>query len=526
MSTKIQNGFFPSIYDPKKDNPHKSSISNNIALEIFGNRFYSDQTVDEYLSEFLLVFNSPKLKNKDSEPYGSNSLSITYDTGFYRPKTRLGLKFFSFFSQSKLETRHSVHHEEFLNALELVKSKMDSYITDEEKNDLVQILQSLLYGFIGIAKNRTWATYNFLPISPMLLGREVTWRHTTESFNTWQDSLANFHVGDHRFMARGGEVLFLQLGHLFSNIELHQSLIRDKILNKPQYTHLEFNLNELQTNLEDELVKLLKTETNSIERICKFIDNALKEYDISEADKRPATLARIPDCYVFEAFLFANELLILLRSNISKLEKVEFLQILCVMQVLRSIMARSRQLDVTAPATPGFHANYAWIACSPNSTSSDPIRKHAESSYQKNEEIIYRVLRAKGKERQVQESDYVNIDGHSLNVFKKMAKAIGLVIPINGGHQRFVLNANLTRLFVYTLIPDGQRIQINELLSRIYTHFSISIFGDQLQEAMSWQYEQLSEPTTDIKLTWFEESLRQSGLLIELSDSISIVKNP
>lgn len=526
MNTSSQNGFFPNVYDPKKDNSHKSSITNNIALEIFGNRFYTDQTLDEYLSEFLLVFNSSKSIKKDSEPYGSNSFSISIDTGFYRPKTRLGLKLFSFFSQSKLETRHTVHHQAFLDALEDVKSKMDSYITDDEKNDLVQTLQSLLYGFIGVAKNRTWSTYNFLPVSPMLLGREVTWRHTTENFTTWQESVTNFQLGDHRFMARGGEVLFLQLGHLFSSIEVHQQSIIDFITDKPQYNHLVSDLGILEACLEEELIKLLNTETSAIERICKFIDNALEAYDINDVDKRPARLARIPDCYIFEAFLFANELLNLLQSNITKLEKIEFLQILCVKQVLRSIMARSRQLDTTALKTPNFHANYAWIVCSPNANSSDPIRKHAESSYQKNEEIIYRVLRAEGNNRKVQESDYANIDSHSINVFKKMAKAIGLVIPISGAHQRFVINANLTRLFVYTLIPAGQRIQISDFLTRIYTHYSIAIFGDQLQEAMAWQYEQMSEPTTDIKLTWFEESLRQSGLLIELSDSISIVKNP
>ena len=107
-----------------------------------------------------------------------------------------------------------------------------------------------------------------------------------------------------------------------------------------------------------------------------------------------------------------------------------------------------------------------------------------------------------------------------------MAKTIGLVIPITGGHQRFVLNANMIRLFVYTLIPAGKRIQMTEFLARIQTHFAISFFGEQLQEALQWQYEQLSDPTTDIKLNWFEESLKQSGLLIELSDSVSIVKNP
>lgn len=525
MNNVIPNTYFPSVDSSEEESSKKNTSSKNIALTIFGNRFNSSQTAYEYLSEFLLVFNSSKSNDKVNY-YSTNSFTISSETAYYHPKTRLGLKFFSFFSQSKLETRHPVHQKEFLNALELIKSKMDSYISDEEKNNLVQTLQSLLYGFMGISeKNRTWCTNNFLPITPSLLGREVTWTHTTENFDTWHDANKNFEVTKHNFMARGGEVLFLQLGYLFSNIETHQQFIKDVVSNNPIYDHLEFDLGKLKNKLENQLINLLKIETNPIENIANFIDKTLQDYEINNP-QRAAHFAQIPKCYVFEAFLFANELTILLNGNISKLEKIEFLQILCVMQVLRSIMARSCQLDTTLPKTPNFHGNYAWIVCSPTATSSDPIRKHAEGSFQKNEEIIYRVLRAEGKKHEITERNYAQIDSHSLAVFKKMAKAIGLVIPVTGGHQRFVLNANLTRLFVYTLIPTGQRIQINEFLSRIQAHFSISFYGDQLQEAISWQYEKISEPTTDIKLTWFEESLRQSGLLIELSDSISIVKNP
>ena len=515
-------------YFPKKNTPNQNSSNTekkpNIALDIFGRRFYADQTPTEYLSEFLLVFNSAKA-DENRNKFGENSFQVNDQTTHYCPSTRLALKFFSFFSQSKLETRHPVHQTEFLNAIEQLKNRMSHSISATEKNQLVQTLQSLLYGFVGVAKNRTWSTYNFLPITPMLLGREITWSHTTENFSDWEESTVKFSLSDHNFMARGGEVLFLQLGYLFSNITQNTDFIQ-KIASTDQYKHLEFNLESLQQQLENELNKLFRSETQSIEKICDFIEDALEDFDLPKAKLSHAKLATIPKSYVFEAFLFANELLSLLKSNISKLEKIELLQLLCVMQVLRSIMARSRQLDTTAHETKKFHGHYAWIACSPTAITSDPIRKYAENSYQKSEEIIYRILREEGKKHGVQESEYTNIDKHSFDVFKKMAKTIGLVIPITGGHQRFVLNANMIRLFVYTLIPAGKRIQMTEFLARIQTHFAISFFGEQLQDALQWQYEQPSDPTTDIKLNWFEESLKQSGLLIELSDSVSIVKNP
>lgn len=527
MSTLNTYSYFPKVNTPSQNSSNTNNPP-NIALDIFGRRFYADQTPTEYLSEFLLVFNSAKIEKVDNTEniFGKNSFQVNDQTTHYCPSTRLALKFFSFFSQSKLETRHPVHQNEFLKALEQLKTRMSNSISATEKNQLVQTLQNLLYGFVGVAKNRTWSTYNFLPVTPMLLGREITWSHTTNHFENWEQSTENFSQIDHNFMARGGEVLFLQLGYLFSNISENSLFVQGKASSK-HYQHLELNLECLQQNLESELQKLFKSETQSIEKICDFIEDALKDYDLpQEKLASHATFATIPKNYVFEAFLFANELLSLLQSNISKLEKIELLQLLCVMQVLRSIMARSRQLDITAPETKNFHGHYAWIACSPTATTSDPIRKYAESSYQKSEEIIYRVLRAEGKKNKIQESQYTNIDKQSFDVFKKMAKTIGFVIPITGGHQRFVLNANMIRLFVYTLIPAGKRIQMTDFLARIQTHFAISFFGEQLQEALQWQYEQLSDPTTDIKLTWFEESLKQSGLLIELSDSVSIVKNP
>ncbi|MBR7560338.1 hypothetical protein KC218_27700, partial [Mycobacterium tuberculosis] len=79
---------------------------------------------------------------------------------YYLPKSRLPLKFLSFFSQSKLETRHAIHQKSFADALTLLESKMDKTLSDTERKQLVQSLQILLSGFVGVANNRTWSTYS------------------------------------------------------------------------------------------------------------------------------------------------------------------------------------------------------------------------------------------------------------------------------------------------------------------------------------------------------------------------------
>lgn len=523
---------FPkAAYKIEDDNKRK-----NLGLQIYGRRFLADQTPVEYLAEFLLVFNSAKSNSQnrkieaseENAVFGANSFCITDDTGYYLPKTRLPLKFFSFFSQSKLETRHPLHQQAFSEALALLESKIDKTLSDYERQQLVQSLQILLSGFVGVANNRTWSTYSFMPITPSLLGREITWSHSSKDYGSWEESSESFEVSRHNFMARGGEVLFLQIAYVFSNSEKVQTKL-NQLKAKPCYkTHLEFDLLKLQHELESQLKKLLTDETKSLEELSQFIETTLAEYDIPNKASNPASLATIPTEYIIEGFLFANELVNLLKSEISKLEKIELLQQLCVMQVLRSIMARSRQLDSDASITPSFYGNYTWIVSNRNALPNEPVRKLSEGSVNKSEEIIYRIIRASAKYlgETLEEKDYKQIDKHSFDVFRKMAKNIEFVVPLTGSNQRFILTPSLIRLFVYSLIKPSERIKLTDFLQRIYAHFGIALEGEQLQEAIAWQLETSQDTIMNVDISWVEEGLKQSGLLIELSDAVSIVINP
>lgn len=145
----------------------------NPAIRLYGRRFYKDQTPVEYLAEFLLVFASPK--GEERKHAFSLTLETENDQAIYWPKDRVALKLFSFFPSSKLETRHHVHQEVYLQALEKLRARI---FGSEEKDEAIRLLQSLFAGFVGVAKNRTWVTHSFLPASNVLLARELDWLHS------------------------------------------------------------------------------------------------------------------------------------------------------------------------------------------------------------------------------------------------------------------------------------------------------------------------------------------------------------
>ena len=107
---------------PLKVNDHGDD-DKNAAIQVFGRRFFKDQTPVEYLAEFFLVFASAKDAGRADAcafpDYGSAPpAKLTY-----HPPYRLGLKLFAFLGASKLETRHPVHISSFRQGISEVKRR-------------------------------------------------------------------------------------------------------------------------------------------------------------------------------------------------------------------------------------------------------------------------------------------------------------------------------------------------------------------------------------------------------------------
>lgn len=122
---------------PENNSDEKDKAKENPAIRLYGKRYYKDQTPVEYLAEFLLVFASPKKKEtleKDHViSHGEFQFYIDKNKPSYYPEDKVALKLFSFFSNSKLETRHPVHRQAYMDSLKRLAEKIDGDANKKKK---------------------------------------------------------------------------------------------------------------------------------------------------------------------------------------------------------------------------------------------------------------------------------------------------------------------------------------------------------------------------------------------------------
>ena len=502
---------FPAISEDSELKADKT----NPAIRLYGRRFYKDQTPIEYLAEFLLVFASPKNDQDDNEKNGSYRLKIDANSSSiprYYPQDQVALKLFAFFPSSKLETRHQVHRNAYLDALETIKDCLTDS-NQENKDETIRLIQSLLNGFVGVAKNRTWATHSFLPVSTVFLARELDWLNSKaikdSTLETWQNAEKYFTGDRHNFMGRGGEILFLQLANLFSDPNASPELF------------------ELCNSLQKELSKILKETIGSVAGLITLIEKKMEQCKLKSIS-RHANLGWVPAASRTEALLFAKEMDNICTSNLGGLEKIDLLKTLCCMQVLRSLCFQARRLDNSGRRTADFIGQYAWIVADSETKTDAPIRQMAQNSFNHIEGMLYRVLRKKEILDLKVKFSVAEGDKHGFSIFRKIAKEIGLVIPKTGGGQRFTLHQGLLRFLVAALIKPGERIRLNHFYQRVFAHYGIALGGQELAIALAWIGNESGSESYAVSANtaWIEEALQQGGFLVELSDAVSIVHNP
>lgn len=506
----------------------------NPTNRLYGLRFYKDQSQVEYLAEFLLVFSSAKNNNGDNE-YSFDIIQDEKGKAYYFPEDKLPLKLFSFFLNSKLDSRHPVHLREYNNILDKLSDKISN---DIDKEETIKLFQNLLSGFVGVSQGRTWTAHSFLPVAGNLLSREIMWNNTQankklKKTDTWDAAKYYMNFDKHSFMARGGEVLFLQI----SNLRRKYSFSRPASdLNQKYYSHLNsfekksFKKNSNPVLIFEEKLKLLLNESNAnLNEVVDFIEENLADWSYSKKPKK-SPLGFSPDRATAEASLFLFEAINIIEGNAGLLEKIELLQLLCCLHVLRSFCCQAVSLDQKEDVIDGFLGNYVWVPCAFDSRMRDDDSITAQRSFEKIQTILHRVLRHESLPIPINkkgEVSYVEAEKHSINLFRKLAKELKLVIPRTGKGERFALNQTLLRFFVATLISPGERIYLNTFYERLFSHYGIALSGEQLTTALQWLGDKNQEYYAEqSRTTWVEETLKQGGFLLELSDSVSMVTNP
>ncbi|MCI2254774.1 hypothetical protein L2D08_10400 [Domibacillus sp. PGB-M46] len=494
--------FFPKYkgYDLQAQNPQ---------IQIYGHRIYKDQTLYEYLLEFLLVFVSPKSEGATdyekikSDGFYFNKIEDETKRLHYYPAPKMGLKRFIFFNRSDQEKRFEIdryaleHHREHLK--QTIQIEGSSY----DKDFALDILQDLFYGYNAIIGKRSWFAQSLLPLAPEIIFSESIGNKKTRTENlSKEDSFLSidreFNFSQHMFMARGGEVYYL---HVLQGLNKVNNDYRDQLSEKLKEMIMSIpQLSALANYIQDEWEDVVDAPDN--------------EHRFHYLDK---TMEVIPKDYENVAHYTVEELHNLLCSELDAFEKVELVGNLLAIQIIRMMTYRSTTVL-------NLKHRQAWVIDLTKNTQGS-IRKKAVQGYQQLEENVFRAIYRVYDEEMAETKKNALQDAakDTSLLIRKLGKDIGLVIPPTGGTMRMSLNENLVKILVLTLIKPGERLLFTTFLRLCHEHYNI-VIGPKEAEQHFEEISYLNDFNENERI--FLEILRNCGFLRNLSDATSIVENP
>jgi hypothetical protein len=524
--------------------PYKADIDStfkgNPAIQLYGNRYSSDQSTLELLSEFLLIINAEK--KIDSEKFSSalppdQILDKWNDTMLqYAPKSRLNLKLFSFLGSSRLDSRHHTHLEQYNRLLNELKGKINTE-GKANKQEVIRALENLFLGFQGIGTGRTWCAQSFFPFSKGFLTGETIWKETKakrERPKSWDALFSSnstfFTTNQHVFFARGGEVLYLYMCNALMRSE-------DDIRDWSEKYQIELNQNEqnpkwLHRELEKELSNLMSQCPKMVDEIADFIDRGIEAETSNKTDgymgsPRYANAGWCPENAWQEGYLFALDILRICQADIDLIEKIYYLESACVLNVLRNMAKQSQRALSTGILADKL--NYYFVISAPDEKNT-ALKRISQQSLQTIEKMVFSAIRLQmenvEKNNKSDESILREADKRSgPKFFLKLAKQAGLVIPRKGSGARFVLNSHLLRLLVLTTVPVQGRITYDKFKQLVKARYGMVFDASGFREASTWMDGNSIYLSSDTD-AWLLEMLEASGLLIHLSDSCALVLHP
>ena len=519
----------------------------NPAIQLFGRRFFADQTVAELLIElFLIATSAKKIGTHDV----SESLPLpdleqlqnwpSNEPLKYAPKARLNLKLFAFLGASKLETRHETHMQHYQNLVSSLKRPDKLGIsTSMDVDEVLKTLENLFLGLQSVGGQRTWCAQAFLPISKRLIAAETLWNDTQARRRndlTWstitEGFLQFFSFNKHRFLARGGELLYLQL----CNALRQDSQSVQKWLYEAGIgcTAEESDTATLHRNLQIALVDVFDACPETVGKLATFLDSGIDAETAENTDlardgsPRLASCGWCPEESWREGAIFAVELLRISQALIDPIERIELLEIACSLQLLRSLCAQSARYGRNArvQADVGGPLQYIWALSDPDGRN-NVTKQISRRNLNAIQRMIYEALRDPSVRRGHIESDYKEADkryGHKL--FLTVAKRIGLVVPKRGAGARLVLNDKLLRCMVLGTIRPGARVTYESFKGLLVAHYGLAIDAAAIGRSCIWTGSAELSTLGGLTDSWLIEMLDASGMLIRLSDSFSLVVNP
>lgn len=490
--------YFPSITDLDKY---------PVQTLTFGNRFTADQTVYEYLLEFLQVMISPKTINdiESNEYFPIDITNIENCKSIkFKPEPRIGLKRFIFFKKSKHESRYEIDeyaYNECINALgqKLFVDKTREYLNN---NYALDILQNLLYGFNAVIKNRSWFAQSLLPVCPEVIMPESMGKKNIRKsikYISNPEKIDNeFEFHNYNFMSRGGEIYYL---HIFKSL-----------LEKPS----------LKGGITNGFNRLI-TCFPQFSELCIHVEKTWNERNAQPIKPVIKTLGFIPGGYDQRGEYSIRELNNFLETDIHPFEKIDVLSYGIVLQIIRMMHEQASYTNKKGAPL--------WIIDMNSSEEENKeMKKLAIRSFASNEENITNALYVNLNDSEISDKQTIlsKAATDTYKLCRKLGKAIGMVVPINGPGMRFTLSEKLIKFLVLSIIPPSGKLTLDTFVNELYHHYGMIISRENYKLEMDKGNVEIIGNFTffDKNKALFIQKLKDCGFLRDLSDATSIVENP
>lgn len=485
---------------------HTEKKEANLSIALLGNRIHCDQTLVEYLIEFLLVFASAKDRSGEGKLRFHTQTELLEGKTNYYVNVNAALRRFIFYNNCKQESRSVIDDK--------ANQAHWNYLRDTacDGTDDIDLIHDLLHSYTIVTRNRGWYAQALLPVSPELLLPDLQGIKARQKDGANWDLDGNevddkFIFDKHNFLARGGQMLYL---HLLQGL---------------QYSD-EAGLDD-RSAIEALLRNMLQDAGNKVSLLADFVQ---QEWDCHRQNPLPLksyTMGYVQDGFSIRAERFVQEVRNFLSCDIHPIARIELLSQGLVLSLLRAMhVAAAHRISPDTPEP-------LWIMDMSDMGGTSNIAKLSAASYRAAYDsflsamsIIYDTQGRPAEERFKSLQDGKK---ESADIFKNLAKEMKLVIPSRGSYERFSLPEPLARYLVLSLIKPDTKMTLDTFLERLYDHFRIVIAPAQYRQAVSesnWHESENMADYFDINARCFQDFLKQCGFLRDLSDATAIVVNP
>lgn len=489
-------GGMNSDYDRIKNGKIVSSM-------LFGNRFKSDQTLYEYMIEFLLVYSSAKSDNLTDGKMSFHDTTIEKKLSYW-VEPRMALRRFVFYDKARKKGTIKADEQAYQEMIKLLKSKMDD-MSEEDKNEYLESIQDLFHGYAVVIKNRFWGAQALLPICPefMMCGCDPS-EQKRKAAVKWDDNPitvdSEFSFDRRNFLARGGELYYL---HLLQGLE-----------GQP----------EKKNTLEYLLNNLVAVQCEKISKMASFVQETWEKGMGFDKLSQQLNLSFIPENAYKECEVYSvDELINFLSCKMHPINRMEILAKGIMFQIMRMMSWRvSSYLG---------NDKRKWIV-DMKGASKDSVKKIAADAYSALEADFMTVLNQIAREFDISEDEMMTCvqkaKQDSLDIFRVKGKEMQCIIPNKGAFERFSLSEDIIRFLVLALIAPGEKMTLNMFLVKLYEHYGIVIGPNEYRKSLENDYSldtSLASCFAENEVA-FQKFLKETGFLKELSDATSIVTNP